>query len=77
MMEELRFNAAEQIMLTAGDVNALYPSIQLERGMTAIRRFIEQHTRFNQTLKDLCLKLAHFVLRNNCVECEEVLHIAR
>ena len=59
-------------MLTAADVNALYPSIQLERGMTALRWFMEQHTSFNQTLKDLCLKLAHFVLTNNYVECEEL-----
>ena len=72
MVEGLRFDAAEQIMLTAADVNALYPSIQLERGMAALRWFIEQHTSFNQTLKDLCLKLAHFVLTNNYVECEEL-----
>ena len=68
----LRFDAAEQIMLTAADVNALYPSIQLERGMTALRWFMDNHTSFNQTLKDLCLKLAHFVLTNNYVECKEL-----
>ena len=66
------FTAAEQIMLTTADVNALYPSIQLERGMTALRWFMEHHTNFNQTLKDLCLRLAHFVLTNNYVECEEL-----
>jgi hypothetical protein len=32
MVEGLRFDADEQIMLTAADVNAFYPSIQLERG---------------------------------------------
>jgi hypothetical protein len=42
MVEGLRFDAAEQIMLTVADVNALYPSIQLERGMAALRWFIEQ-----------------------------------
>jgi hypothetical protein len=72
IVEGLRFDAAEQIMLTAAYVDALYPSIQLERGMTALRWFTEQHTRFNPTLKDLCLKLAHFVLTNNYVECEEL-----
>ena len=71
IVEGLRF-ATGQIMLTAADVNALYPSIQLERGMTALQWFMEQHTSFNQTLKDLCLKLAHFVLTNNYVECEEL-----
>ncbi len=72
MVEGLRFDAAEQIMLTAADVNALYPSIQLERGMAALQWFIEQHTSVNLTLKDLCLKLAHFVLTNNYVQCEEL-----
>ena len=70
--EGLRFDTAEQIMLTAADVNALYPSIQLERGMAALRWFMDQHTNFNQTLKDLCLRLAHFVLTNNYVVCEEL-----
>jgi hypothetical protein len=72
ILEGLHFNADEQVMLTAADVNALYPSIQLERGMTALRWFMEHHTNFNQTLKDLCLRLAHFVLTNNYVECEEL-----
>ncbi len=65
IVEGLRFDADEQIILTAADVNALYPSIRLKRGMTALRWFMEQHTSFNQTLKDLCLRLAHFVLTNN------------
>jgi hypothetical protein len=30
----------EQIMLTAADVNALYPSIQLEHWMTALSRWV-------------------------------------
>ena len=68
----LRFDADEQIMLTAADVNALYPSIQLERGMAALRWFMDHHTSFNQTLKDLCLRLAHFVLTNNYVVCKEL-----
>jgi hypothetical protein len=72
MVERLRFDAEEQIMLNAADVNALYPSIQLEHGMTALRWFMDQHTSFNQTLKDMCLKLAHFVLTNNYVVCEEL-----
>ena len=31
IVKGLRFDLAEQIMLTSADVNALYPSIQLER----------------------------------------------
>jgi hypothetical protein len=30
-----------------------------------------KYTSVNQTLKDLCLKLAHFVLTNNYIECGE------
>ena len=43
----LRFADDEQIMLTAADVNALYPSIQVERGMAALRWFMDHHTSFN------------------------------
>ena len=68
----LCFDADEQIMLTAADVNAFYPSIQLERGMAALRWFMDHHTTFNQTLKDLCLRLRHFVLTNSYVVCKEL-----
>ena len=34
--------------------------------------FINHQTDFTPTLKDLCLKLAHFVLTNNYVECKEL-----
>ena len=52
-MRGLCLGCAEQIMLALADVNALYPSIQLERGMAALRWFMYVHTSFNQTLKDL------------------------
>ena len=68
----LSFDGAEQIMLTSADVNALYPFIKLERGMAALRWFMDNHTSFSQTLKDLCLKLAHFVLTNNYVTCADL-----
>jgi hypothetical protein len=35
---------------------------------------MDNHTGFNQTLKDLCLRLAHFVLTNNFVVCKELDH---
>ena len=71
-IEGLRFDADAEIILTAADVNALYPSIQLERGMIALRWFLDRHTSFNQTLKNLCYDVAFFVLTNNSVECEEL-----
>ena len=72
IFEEKRFESQGRVILTSADVNALYPSIRLERGMAALSGFINSHTRFSQTLKDLCLKLAHFVLTNNYVECKEL-----
>ena len=72
IVEGLSIGPREQIMLSAADVNSLYPSIQLDRGMAALRWFMDHHTDLNQTLKELCLKLAYFVLTNNYVVCEEV-----
>ena len=71
-LEGLSFDPGEGVLLTSADVNALYPSIDLQRGMAALQWFMDSHTSFNQTLKDLCLKLAHFVLTNNFVECKEL-----
>ena len=71
ILEKLKIDGARAI-LTAADVNALYPSIQLESGMIALRWFMNSHTDFSQTLKDLCLRLAYFVLTNNYVECKEL-----
>ena len=62
-VEGMHFDSSEQIMLTAADVNALYPSIQLERGMAALKWFMDHHTDLGQTIKDLYLKLAYFVLK--------------
>ena len=71
-LEGLSFDSGEGVLLTSADVNALYPSIDLQKGMAALHWFMNSHTSFNQTLKDLCLKLAHFVLTNNFVECKEL-----
>jgi len=70
--ETASFSAVGEIRLTTADVVALYPSIRLDRGMAALQWFMDNHTSFNQTLKDLCLRLANFVLTNNYVECEEL-----
>jgi len=71
-LETASFSAVGEIRLTTADVVALYPSIRLERGMAALQWFMDNHTSFNQTLKDLCLRLANFVLTNNYVECKEL-----
>jgi hypothetical protein len=40
--------------------------------MAALRWFMDNQTSFNQTLMDLCLRLANFVRTNNYVECKEL-----
>ena len=41
IIEAMRIDAVGQIRLTTADVSALYPSIRLERGMAALRWFME------------------------------------
>ena len=72
ILEELELDPSKTCRLTTADVIALYPSIRLEQGMKALKWFLNHHTNFNQTLKDLCINLAFFVLSNNFVTCEEV-----
>jgi hypothetical protein len=72
ILEGRQFETTGRVMLTSADVNALYPSIRLEQGMIALQWFMNHQTDFTPTLKELCLKLAHFVLTNNYVECKEL-----
>ena len=73
-LETASFSAVSEPRLTTADVVALYPSILLGRGMAALLWFMDNHPSFNQTLKDLCLRLANSVLRltDHCVECKEL-----
>jgi hypothetical protein len=59
-------------MLTAADVNALYPLYSVGARDDCTQWFMEQHARFNQTLKNLFSELAHLLLTNNYVECKEL-----
>ena len=49
-VEGMHIDSSEQIMLTAADVNDLYPSIQVERGMAALKWFMDHHSDLGQTL---------------------------
>ena len=44
ILEQKRFESHGEAILTSADVNALYPSINLERGMTALSWFMDHHT---------------------------------
>ncbi len=71
-LEALSFSPKQNILLTSADVAALYPSINMEDGMTALQWFMAEHTSIPQTLQQKYLKLARFVLANNYVECKGI-----
>ena len=62
----------QNLLLTSADVAALYPSINIDDGMTALQWFMAQHTGIPQDLQRKYLKLARFVLQNNYVECQGI-----
>jgi hypothetical protein len=54
------------------DVVALYPSIDLERGLKSLKWFLETECDFNEQLPNLILDLARFVLTHCYVACPEL-----
>jgi len=71
-IEKWKFQNSDDIYLLSADVAALYPSIDLERGIEALRWFIRTHTKFPADLQDHYLRFARFVLENNFVQCDEL-----
>jgi hypothetical protein len=50
ILDQKRFESHGEALINSTDVNALYPSINLERGMTALSWIVDHHTSFSQTL---------------------------
>ena len=71
-LESMAFLPGQNAMLTSADVTALYPSIKIEDGMTALQWFMVNHTNISQILQNKYLKLARFVLENNYIECNGI-----
>ena len=71
-LESMSFSPQQNIILTSADVAALYPSINIEDGMTALQWFMAKHTSIPLNLQPKYLKLARFVLDNNYVECKNI-----
>ena len=69
MLENMNLSPDQEIFLTAADIAALYPSINIEDGLEAMRWFMKEHTNIPDNLQKLYLRLARFVLENNYVEC--------
>ncbi len=56
----------------SADVAALFPSINIKQGLDALNRLFMEHTTFPEYLRRFFLDLAHFVLGNDYVECQEL-----
>ena len=71
-LESLSLPPDQNILLTSADVAALYPSINIEDGMKALKWFMAEHSNIPQNLQPKYLKLARFVLENNYVDCKGI-----
>ena len=71
-LESMSFSPGQNVLLASADVTALYPSINIEDGMTALQWFMTNHTSISQELQTKYLKLARFVLENNYIECNGI-----
>jgi hypothetical protein len=58
------------LLIATADVTALYPSIDIERGLIALLWFLNTHTKHTQLVKTFIMDLARFILENNYVECK-------
>ena len=72
ILENFDVNAHKQVFITTADVTALYPSINIEAGLEALRWFMAEHTKIPQKLQPFYLDLARFILENNYVECQDL-----
>ena len=69
LVEAMHIEAVGQTKLTTADIKALYPLIRLEHGMAALKWFMQCYASVSQTLKNMCLSLAHFALTNDNEMC--------
>ena len=69
-LECMNISQTQDVILTSADVAALYPSINLEDGLTAMQWFMTRYTSIPLGLQRLYIRLAQFVLENNYVECD-------
>lgn len=69
-----RMKTGPNLRVTTFDVTALYPSIDLERGLNSLRWFLDTIcVEFqDKALKDLIMVLARFVLTHCYITCPEV-----
>lgn len=72
VLENFKLYGEWPVKLLTADVAALYPSIDLQEGLKALRWFVDNFGDYMLPLRDVIVRFADFVLRNNYVECEGI-----
>ena len=71
-LDRLIVPTGNKLKFATFDVVALYPSIDLERGLKSLKWFLETECDFSEQLCDFILVLARFVLTHCYVACPEI-----
>jgi hypothetical protein len=72
-LKEVQVSAGHNLRFATFDVTALYPSIDLERGLKSLKWFLETFCfEFEPAVTELILVLARFVLTHCYISCPEV-----
>ena len=69
MLDKLKVPFENNLRFATYDVTALYPSIDLERGLQSLKWFMETQCDFQEELRDFILILARFVLTHCFISC--------
>ena len=72
MLDKLNVPSDNSLRFATYDVTALYPSIDMERGLQSLQWFMETECDFKDELKDFILILARFVLTHCYISCPEI-----
>ncbi len=72
MLDRLVVPTDNRLRWATYDVHALYPSIDLERGLKSLQWFMETECNFNDNLREFILVLARFVLTHSYIYCPEI-----
>jgi len=72
MLDELVVPNDNRLRWATYDVQALYPSIDLERGLKSLKWFMETECNFNDNLQDFIMTVARFVLTHSYIYCPEI-----
>lgn len=58
--------------IATADIVALYPSIPVKEGLSALRWFLDKYSSYPKDLQEFLYFLAEFILNNNFVECDGI-----